>query len=78
MNANQNADRRRVHADADAVTINYQQAGSGNPAAFFGASYQGSAEPFRKPDHRAKRHSRPTDWAQRHDRRERQEREWAL
>lgn len=37
---------------------------------------QGSVEPFRRPDYKAKKHSRPAKWADRRDRRERQEREW--
>lgn len=40
-------------------------------------TYQGSVEPFRRPDHKAKKHSRPTKWADRRANRERQEREWA-
>lgn len=41
-------------------------------------SYQGSVEPIRRPDHKAKSHSRPAKWEDRHARRERQAREWAL
>ena len=40
------------------------------------ACYQGSVEPFRKPDHTAKRHSRPARWTERRAKRERQSREW--
>lgn len=37
---------------------------------------QGSVEPMRRPDHKAKRHSRPSKWTDRRARRDRQIREW--
>lgn len=70
------ADRRRS-TDEPTAYINFEQAGSGNPAASFGGPYQGSAEPFRKPDHKAKRHTRPANWNERQARRQRREREYA-
>ena len=41
-------------------------------------AYQASAEPMCRPDHKAKKHSRPHKWEERAARRERQVREWGL
>ncbi|OAM78205.1 hypothetical protein A3840_06790 [Devosia elaeis] len=65
-----------AHGEGGARAM-YERAGFHSPASGAATSYQGSVEPFRKPDHKAKRHSRPANWAQRHERRERQLREWA-
>lgn len=48
------------------------------PLSYAATCYQGSVEPIRRPDHKSKKHSRPAKWEDRHARRERQAREWAL
>lgn len=41
------------------------------------SSYQASAEPMRRPDHKSKKHSRPSKWVDRRKRMNEQARRWA-